>query len=222
MHKILAPVKVLLALALIMLFAGCGAAFKYTPSHTGTYGKSASAGSVEILKGTDVRKGREKNGIKWNKPVQSIVASALEDELRYAGLFASVQQGGATPSGNGRSIDFQVHRLQLENVKNAGEIAGDVMLGFLGITGGLISAAIPSKWVSIADVDFAVSDAGGTQPVFQKRYTATHDVSLNGYKGMSQQFRQTSDVLEEVVKQFVGDLASLSSGKSAGKKAKGR
>ena len=220
--KTLPPIKVLLALALITLFSGCGAAFKYTPSHTGSYGKSASSGSVEILKGTDVRKGREKNGIKWNKPVQSIVANALEDELRYAGLYSSVQQGGTTPSGNGRSIDIQVHCLQLENVKTGGEIAGDVMLGFLGVTGGLISAAIPTKWVSNAEVDFAVSDAGGTQSVFQRRYKATRSVSLNGYKGMSQQFRQTSEVLEDLVKQFVSDLAGQSSGKSTGKNTKGR
>lgn len=211
-----------LALFLACILTGCGTPFKYTPSHTGTYAKAGNTRDAEILKGKDVRTGKDRKGVKWNKPVQSIVADALADELRHSGIFARVGQSkNEVPSADSgtysHTIAFKVHRLRLYNAATTGEVAGGAALGLLGIPGVLIAAAIPTKWESSAEVEFEVTAAGSGQPVLAKTYAATRSISVNGYAGLSQQIRQSSDALEEVVKEFASDLASLSSAKTSGK-----
>ena len=218
------PLSITAAIALFLacLLTSCGTPFKYTPSHTATYAKAGNTRGAEILKGKDVRTGRNRKGVKWNKPVENIVADALADELRHSGIFARVEQSrNAAPSADSgaysHTIAFKVHRLRLYNAATAGEIAGGAALGLLGVPGILIAGAIPTKWESSAEVEFEVTVAGSGQPVLAKTYTATRSISLKGYAGMNQQIRQSSDALEEVVKEFAGDLAGLCSAKPSGK-----
>jgi hypothetical protein len=72
-----------------------------------------------------------------------------------------------------------------------------------------IAASIPTKWESSAEVAFEVYDAQTKQTVFKKSYSATRNLDANAYAGMNQQKQQSSEVLEQIVKEFVADIAAL-------------
>jgi hypothetical protein len=73
----------------------------------------------------------------------------------------------------------------------------------------LISAGIPTTWESQVTVEFEVFDAVNKNSIFSRSYTASRSLKINGYQGKSRQIQQTSDCLETVVQQFVGDFSRL-------------
>jgi hypothetical protein len=202
-----------LSLASSML-TGCGTSFAYKPKRDAVYTGIPSSKGVEVLKGADIRDKKDRKGVKWNKPVEQIVADALVDELKNSKLFSRVDlhssnQTFAVSGTYSYRVTFAVKRLRLYNPPKVGEIAGGAALGLLGVPGIFIAASIPTKWESNAEVKFEVFDGETQSSVLKKSYTSELSLSANAYAGNSRQKQQTSDVLERVIGQFIADLATL-------------
>jgi hypothetical protein len=106
-------------------------------------------------------------------------------------------------------VRFRLQAFECYNEPAFFEQAGRELLRDRGFHGVLIAASIPSKYVSQVTIEFEVLDASTQQSIFDRIYSATGSIAVNGYQGEKPKIKQTSDELEVVLTQFVGDLAKL-------------
>jgi len=195
------------------LVAGCGTSFKYDPKYGQTYPAISDRRGLEIAGGVDERPPAEKRP-EWSRSVEGIVARALADEVKHAGLFQRVRIHLAGPARLDKFsyyVEFRVKAFQMFPQIGGMEKAGRTALGALGWRGALISASIPKTWESQVTVEFEVFDAAKQKRVFGQTYTESRSLKANGYQGDSRQIEQTSDCLEAVVQRFVGDFTRIAS-----------
>ena len=73
----------------------------------------------------------------------------------------------------------------------------------------MIAKSIPTKYISEVTVEFTVLDAVTQTALLSQTYSATREVTLNGYQSEKPKVEQTSAALESVVTQWVSDLAKV-------------
>lgn len=198
--------------AIIFLCAGCSPSFRYTP----VFGKisPAIAGStgLAISTGLDLRPPDERQP-DWAKNAELIVSDALAEEVRHAKLFHRVKTHAesANPKKYSEVVRFRIQTFECYNQPAFFEQAGRELLRDRGFHGVLIDASIPSKYVSQVTIEFEVLEAATQRSIFARTYSATGSITVNGYQGEKPKIKQTSDELEVVLTQFVGDLEKLMS-----------
>jgi len=75
-----------------------------------------------------------------------------------------------------------------------------------------VGKGIPRKWVAEVEIEFELNELGSDRRILSKVYRASpRGVTVNGYSGSQKQQSELSQALEEVVKEFVRDLAKLPS-----------
>jgi hypothetical protein len=196
-------------LTAVCFLPGCGTAFNYNPKHDQSYSAIPDNLGLEIAGGADRRLEEEKRP-EWSRNAQVIVAHALADEIQHAGLFRRVKIHLNGPAGLKRFsyfVEFRVDAFQMFPQSGTAEQFGRTALEALGWRGALISASIPITWESQVKLEFEVFDAANQRSIFSRSYSESRNLRVNGYQGKSRQIQQTSDCLEAVVQQFVGDFS---------------
>ena len=194
--------------AIIGLCAGCSPSFHYTPA----FGKISPAitGStgLAISTGLDLRPTDQRQP-DWAKNAELIVSDALAEEVRHAKLFHRVKThaGSVNLKKYSEVVRFRIQTFECRNEPAFFEQAGRELLRDRGFHGVLIAASIPSKYVSQVTIEFEVLEASTQRSIFVRTYSATGSITVNGYQGEKPKIKQTSDELEVVLTQFVGDLA---------------
>lgn len=202
----------LLVLALPGLGLGCATSFKYTPRPDPAYPASARQTGLAIQTGEDDRppEAREPD---WTEDAETMVAHALAVEVKHARLFQRVQlhAGEVNPQKYSRTVHFRV--LQFECSDQADVLAKtgqDVLRRQVpGFRGAWIAKSIPTQFEVAVEIEFAVFDEASRSPVFQKTYSASRTLTINGYQGESPKIQQTSAALAEVLAEFIADLTRL-------------
>lgn len=198
-------------LTAVCFLTGCGTRFTYNPKYDRTYPALANNLGMEIAGGVDLRPEEEKPP-EWSKNVEGIVARALADEIQHAQLFKRVKIHLNGPTRLGKFscfIEFQVEAFEMFPDTGTMEQIGRTALDAMGWRGALISAGIPTTWDSQVKIEFDVFDAATRQPIFSRTYSESRSLNANGYQGKSRQIQQTSDCLEAVLQQFLGDFSRL-------------
>jgi hypothetical protein len=196
-------------LTAVCFLVGCGTPFKYNPKHDQTYPAISDSLGLEIAGGIDQRPDEEKRP-EWSRDVARIVANALADEIQHDGLFRRVKIHLNGPTRHHKFsyfVEFRVGAFQMFPRTGTAEQVGRTALDAMGWRGALISASIPTTWESQVKVEFEVFDAADKQSIFNRSYSESRSLRVNGYQGKSRQIQQTSDCLEAVVQRFVGDFS---------------
>ncbi len=139
------------------------------------------------------------------------MSDALAEEVRHAKLFhrVKIHADSVNLKKYSEIVRFRIQAFECYNEPAFFEQAGRELLRARGFHGVLIAASIPSKYVSQVTIEFEVLDASTRRSIFDRIYSATGSVSVNGYQGEKPKIKQTSAELEVVLTQFVGDLAKL-------------
>lgn len=150
----------------------------------------------------------------WAVNAEKIVASALADEVKHARMFERVKlhAGPVDPNKYSEMVEFRVIRFECSNRPAVMETTGRELLSAGGIRGVLIADSIPSKYISKVEIEFEVLDPPTHRSLLIKTYTATRTFSVNRYQGEGPKMQNTSVALEDVVSQFVSDLANNKAG----------
>jgi hypothetical protein len=197
-------------LASIFFLTACGTTFKYNPKHDQSYPAIANNLGLEIAGGIDERTADQRRP-EWSRRVEVIVARALADEVKHAGLFQRVKIHLSGPAHLDRFsyfVEFQVDAFEMAPQVGELEQAARTTLGaVMGLRGALISASIPTAWESQVKVTFEVFDPMTQQSIFRRSYSEARTLRANGYEGKSRQIEQTSECLESVIQQFVRDFS---------------
>jgi hypothetical protein len=202
--------KILLASTFVSLCVGCSTSFKYTPRHEQTYAPIANRRGLAIRTGEDLRDAEEKQP-SWCKNAEPIIAKALAEEVRRAKLFGRVKihADAVNLKKFSEIIQFRVKKFECVSKQSVFESAGRTALEIQGIRGALIARSIPSKYTAEVEVEFEVLDAVAQRPVFQKAYSASGTVTLNGYQSEKPLVQQLSRALETVLDEFIADLTQI-------------
>jgi hypothetical protein len=202
--------KILLASAFVSLCVGCSTSFKYTPKRDRTYAPIANRTGLAIRTGEDLRPDDEKHP-SWCKNAEPIVAKALAAEIRRAKLFnrVKIHSEAVNPKKFSEIVQFRVEKFECVSKPSFLESAGRTALETQGIRGALIARSIPRKYTADVEVEFEVLDTSSRQPVFDKSYSASGVVTLNGYQSEKPLVQQMSAALETVLNKFILDLTRV-------------
>lgn len=204
--------KILLASAFVSLCAGCSTSFKYTPTREQTYAPVVNRTGLAIRTGGDLRPDEEKQP-GWCRNAEPIVAKALAEEVRLNKLFdrVKIHSKDVNPKKFSEIIQFRVKKFECASKPSFLESAGRTALEMQGIRGALIARSIPRKYTADVEVEFEVLDSSTRQRVFDKSYSASGVVALNGYQSDKPLVQQVSAELETVLDEFILDLTQIPS-----------
>lgn len=202
--------KILLASVWVSLCMGCSTSFKYSPTRDQTYAPIANRTGLAIRTGEDLRPEEEKQP-SWCRKAEPIVAKALAVEIRRNKLFnrVKIHTDAVNPKKFPEIIQFRVKKFECASKASFFESAGRVALEAQGIRGALIARSIPRKYTADVEVEFEVLDSTTRQPVFDKSYSASGVVTLNGYQSEKPLVQQMSAALETVLNKFILDLTKI-------------
>jgi len=209
MHRLLNGWRTFVLLLTVSLGAGCSS-FSYSPAYAASYPPVAIRTGLAIRRGKDLRS-PDQITPNWCKPAEPIVARALADEVRHANLFDRVEIHARTvnPQKYPTIVACDVLKFDCVNKASVFEHGGRTMLQMLGIRGNLIAASIPSEYTSHVEIQFEVLDTTSGRPKFTTTYRVQRTRSVNRYQGKTPLMQQTSAALEDVLAQFIHDLAGL-------------
>ncbi|HEY3854606.1 MAG TPA: hypothetical protein VGO67_09455 [Verrucomicrobiae bacterium] len=195
---------------LVSLCVGCSTSFKYTPTHEQTYAAIANSRGLAIRTGEDLRDTEERQP-SWCRNAEPIIAKALAEEVRRAKLFnrVKIHTDTANPKKFSEIIQFRVNKFECASKPSFLESAGRTALELQGIRGALIARSIPRKYTAEVEVDFEVLDAATQRSIFEKSYSTSGTVSINGYQSEKPLVQQMSTALETVLNEFISDLTQI-------------
>lgn len=202
----------LVVTACLLLATACVPRFKYTPRHDGSYSPAAKLRGVQIERGESERAIKSEDEISWSRADSEIIARALADELKYAGLFQRVnivKAAGPTrrPERYSHTIRFTIRKFRLGTDDNLAQRAGRAALKSRSRRGYIIDKSIPRKWVAEVEIELELREASSGARILGKKYAATRSVSTRGFSDGDDERQRLSEALEEVVKAFVADIA---------------
>ncbi len=144
----------------------------------------------------------------WCENAEPIVAKALAEEVRRNKLFnrVKIHADNVNPKKFSQSVQFRVKKFECVSKTSFLESAGRTALEMQGIRGALIARSIPRKYTAEVEIEFEVLDVSTQQPIFDKSYSASGVVTLNGYQSDKPLVQQMSASLETVLTQFILDL----------------
>jgi hypothetical protein len=165
---------------------------------------------LAIHTGVDLRPEGEKRP-DWCKNAEKPVAKAIREEVKHAKLFArvAIHEDDANPKKYSEIVQFRIRKFECYDQAGFLEAAGREVLRYQGVRGALIAASIPANYIAEVEIEFEILDATRKQSVFVKSYSANRTITLNGYQSSKPKVQATSEALESVVTQFLGDLAQI-------------
>ncbi len=209
MHCLIKEWRTAIVFLTVCLCAGCSS-FTYSPAYPASYPPLANRAGLAIQRGKDLRP-PDRITPGWCKPAEPIVARALAEEARHANLFerVKVHPRAANPNKYPILVECDVIKFDCVNTATVFENIGRTVLQAQGLHGALIAASIPSEYTSEIEIRFQVLDPATGLPKFARNYRAQRTTTANGYQGKKPLMQQTSAALEEVIAQFLRDLAKM-------------